>query len=217
MENQQKALFNMIHQQIKPYDVSDHEVIRVMSEIPRQNFVPEAFQSVAFADMAIPIKEGHEMLHPKIIARALQALNISTNDNVLEIGTGTGYTTALLSNLASHIYSVEIDKHLYTMAEQNLRDGYANVTLANQDGALGWEQHGPYSVIFVGGSYPVELPALLIEQLAMGGRCFAIIGKGPAMKACLFTKTSQGLTTTTLFETQTPALINAPESTNFIF
>lgn len=217
MENTQKALFNMIHQQIKPYDVTDSEVIRVMSEVPRQKFIPESHHGVAFADMAIPLKPGHEMMQPKVIARALQALKITEQDNVLEIGTGTGYTTALLSNLANHVYSVEIDKHLYSLAEQNLSEGYANVTLSNQDGVYGWEQHAPYSVIMISGSYPTQLPALIVEQLTMYGRCFAIIGQEPAMKAMLYTKTPQGLTQKRLFETQTPALINAPALPTFNF
>lgn len=217
MENIQKARLNMIHQQIRPYDVTNDEVIRIMSEISRENFVPKEYESVAYADMAIPLKDGHEMLQPKIIARALQALEISKNDNVLEIGTGLGYTTALLSHLANHVYSVEIDNRFFALAQKNLKDGFANITLANQDGALGWEQHAPYSVIMVSGSYPVELPSLLVDQLAMHGRCFAIIGIGPAMKASVFTKTGKGLTQKSLFETQAPTLMNAPESPKFIF
>ncbi len=213
----QQARFNMIHQQIKPYDVSCHRILELMSETPRQDFVPKTFESMAYADISVPLGEGHMMLQPKIVARALQALNIQPDETVLEIGTGTGYVTYLLSQIAKHVYSVDINQHMFELAQSNLQNKATNITLKHLDGIGGWEQHAPYSTMFIAGSFPVELPAALVAQMAIHGRCFAIIGKGPAMKACLFTKTSAGLSTEVMFETEAPALLNALAPPNFIF
>lgn len=217
MDNLQKARFNMIHQQIKPYSVTDNAILDLMSKIPREDFMPKGFEAVAYSDTPIPLGDEHFMLPPKTIARALQALKIQPHETVLEIGTGTGYTTMIMANLAEHLYSAEIDQALFEQATKNLSQGCPNVTLVQRDCALGWEQHAPYDVIFVSGSYPIELPPLLVEQLNNGGRCFAVVGTKPAMQATIFTKIGQTLEKEILFETNVPPLVNAPKYPEFTF
>lgn len=217
MDNLQKARTNMIIQQIRPWDVTEERILELMQALPREKFVPEGYMEVAYTDTDIPLEGHHRMMQPKVVARALQALNIQPTETVLEIGTGTGYTTVLLAQLSKQVYSVEIVQKLHDKAKQLVNNYVKNVTLEQGDAALGWEQHAPYDVVFVTGSFPIDVPTALLEQLNEGGRCFAITGVGFAMKATLFTKTKQGISKEILFETSVPALTNAPEPPRFSF
>ncbi|HET9843285.1 MAG TPA: protein-L-isoaspartate O-methyltransferase [Gammaproteobacteria bacterium] len=217
MDNLQKARLNMIHSQVRPWDVRDEKVLNMMNTIPREQFVPKEFEDVAYSDCAIPLNETHKMLAPKVVARALQALAIQPTETALEIGTGTGYVTALLSHLANHVYSIEIDPMLLNIAKRNLSQGYKNVTLELGNAVFGWQSHAPYAVIFVSGSYPLGLPTALETQILPGGRCFAIIGQEPNMQAVLYTRTSKRLKPEVLFETSSAALLHAPHPQEFTF
>lgn len=217
MDNLQKARTNMIIQQIRPWDVTEDRILDLMQNLPREQFVPKGYEAVAYSDTAIPLNHQHFMLQPKIVARALQALNIQPNESVLEIGTGTGYSTVLLAQLSAHVYSVDIEPELHEKAKKLVGNYVKNATLELGDAANGWEHHAPYDVIFISGSYPLEVPPTVIEQLAQEGRCFAVVGQEPAMRAMLITRNQTGLKKEALFETRVPALMNAPKPPGFIF
>ncbi len=184
----------------------------------RDDFVPAAYRSLAFSDLEIPIGQGEHMWAPKIEARALQELAIKPTDQVLEIGTGTGYFAALLAHRARHVYSVEINPELKASAEANLRRaGVANVTVELGDGANGWSKHSPCDVIVLSGSTPV-LPPQFLQQMKAGARLFAIVGTQPVMTARLVTCTGDGVfDSVDLFETSIAPLVNAPSGETFNF
>jgi protein-L-isoaspartate(D-aspartate) O-methyltransferase len=214
------ARFNMIHQQVRPWDVTDDRVIGVMSDIPREHFVPDAYRGLAYADIEIPIGDGQRMMAPVVVGRMLQALSVAAEDRVLEIGTGTGYVTACLARLGSRIVSLEIDPELARQARENLETlGYRGLDLRAADGLAIPYEGGPFEAVAVTGSLPDDeaLPGLQ-GQLAPGGRLFVVIGEGSAMEAVLVTRTSAaGFTRKTLFETSVTALANTPEPERFIF
>jgi protein-L-isoaspartate(D-aspartate) O-methyltransferase len=205
--NIEQARFNMIEQQIRPWDVLDPKVLDLLSVIRREDFVPAAYRNLAFADMEIPIGSGQVMLAPRVEARLLQELGIRKTDKVLEVGTGSGYMAALLAANASHVVTVESRPELAEFARQNLdRAGITNVTIESGDGSEGWAHRGPYDAIVVSGSLP-ELPAALLKQLRVGGRLAAIVGAAPVMEAQLVTCTAEATYhTVNLFETVVPAL-----------
>jgi protein-L-isoaspartate(D-aspartate) O-methyltransferase len=180
--------------------------------------VPAAYRSLAFFDMEIPLGQGESMWSPKLEARALQALQLKKTDKVLEIGTGSGYLTALLASLAGQVYSVEIHPDFIKDAETRLKaHGFDNITLETGDASLGWEKHAPYDVIVLTGSLPV-MPANLPAQLAPGGRLFTITGDDPVMEAQLVTCVSHGVfRTESLFETSVKPLVNAVQPERFVF
>jgi len=215
-----KARFNMIQQQIRPWDVIDDRVLEVMSEIQREHFVPDAYRGLAYADIEIPFGNGQSMLAPKVVGRLLQALAVKTKDRVLEIGTGSGYVTACLARLGGQVVSIEIDSTLAELAQGNLGAGKLHHLEVRQgDGLVAPIDGGPFDVIAVTGSMPdgAMLPGLQ-EQLAVGGRLFAIIGKDPAMQATLVTRTvANGFEHRGLFETSVLALANIPEPERFVF
>jgi len=215
--NLEQARFNMIEQQIRTWEVLDPVVLDLLHQVPREEFVPAAYRGLAFADLEIPLGHGQSMLSPKLEARMLQALGLRKTDTVLEIGTGSGYMTALLANLAQHVYSVEIIQELSQGAAQKLAaHGIANVTLEVGDGAHSWDA-GNYDVIVLTGSLPL-LPADFQARLKPGGRLLAVVGEAPAMEAMLVTCVSPGVYhRTTLFETSIPALANAPQPQRFHF
>lgn len=214
----EQARFNMVEQQIRPWEVLDQTVLDLLFKVRREEFVPAAYRSLAFFDMEIPLGQGESMWSPKLEARALQALQLKKTDKVLEVGTGSGYLTALLASLAGHVYSVEIHPDLIKDAETRLKaHGFDNITLETGDASLGWEKHAPYDVIIVTGSLPV-MPANLPAQLAPGGRLFAITGDDPVMEAQLFTCVSHGVfRTESLFETSVKPLVNAVQPERFVF
>ncbi|MDR4516964.1 MAG: protein-L-isoaspartate O-methyltransferase [Nitrosomonas sp.] len=210
--------YNMVVQQIRPWYVLDDKVLDLLYEIRREEFVPAAYRKAAFVDMEIPLGNGQVMLAPKMEARILQELHIKKTDKILEVGTGSGYMTALLAHLGSHVYSVEISPELKSTAEANLKaHNFANVTLEQGDAAHGWSKHEPYDVIVITASTPV-LPDSFQNSLNPGGRLFAIIGEDPVMDAELITCVAPGeFSAQKLFETSTPALINAAQASRFTF
>lgn len=220
--NTEKARFNMIQQQIRPWDVLDPGVLALLNVVKREEFVPAEHKDLAFADVQIPLKAdakpGQAMFQPRVEARLLQELAIKNTDKVLEIGTGSGYMAALLAAKAEYVYSVEIDPELVDFARRNLlKAGVANVSVDLGDGALGWSLYAPYDVIVVSGSMPF-LPEALLRQLKIGGRLVAIVGEEPTMEAQLVKRTDENdFSTVNLFETVVAPLSNAPQREKFVF
>jgi protein-L-isoaspartate(D-aspartate) O-methyltransferase len=216
--NIEQARFNMIEQQIRPWEVLDPAVLDLLFVVKREDFVPPAYRNLAFADMEIPIGSGQVMLAPRVEARLLQELGIRKTDKVLEIGTGSGYMAALLAARAEHVVSVEARPEIADFARQNLeRAGVANVSLEVGNGANGWAARGPYDVIVVSGALPA-LPDALLKQLRLGGRLAAIVGSAPVMEAQLVTCSAEGVyNTVNLFETVVPALDGAEAKPGFSF
>src|SRR5918996_5125177 len=208
--NLEQARTNMVEQQIRTWEVLDQDVLDLLYLVPREDFVPEKHRALAFSDMEIPIGEGERMWQPKMEARVLQELAIRRTDRALEVGTGSGYLTALLSHRASHVFSVEIKPALAEFGRANLeRHGAEHVTLETGDAARGWPSHAPYDVIVLTGSTPL-LPGTLAEQLAPNGRLFAVVGEPPVMTARLLVATGPGAWhATDLFETSITPLVNA--------
>ena len=175
----------MVEQQIRTWEVLDQDVIDLLYTVPREEFVPEKHRALAFSDLEIPIGEGERMWQPKLEARVLQELGVRKSDRILEVGTGSGYLTALLAHRAAQVCSVEIKPALAAFGRKNLeRHGVDNVMLEEGDAARGWPRGAPYDVIVLTGSTPV-LPRAFLEQLAVGGRLFAVVGEAPAMTAQL--------------------------------
>jgi len=220
--NIEKARFNMIQQQIRPWDVLDSDVLALLSVVKREDYVPAEHKDLAFADVEIPLKAhaqpGQTMLAPRVEARLLQELALKNTDKVLEIGTGSGYMAALLAAKAEFVYSVEIDPELVDLARTNLQKaGVANVSVDLGDGALGWDLYAPYDAIVVSASIPM-LPEALLRQLKIGGRLVAIVGEEPAMEAQLVKRTDENaFSTVNLFETVVVPLVNAQQSGKFVF
>ena len=216
--NLDQARWNMIEHQIRPWEVLDQEVLDLLYTVRREDFVPAAYRMLAFSDLEIPIGQGEYMWPPKLEARALQALAVKPTDSVLEIGTGSGYFTALLARRARHVYSVEIKPELKAGAEANLRRaGVDNVTVELGDGARGWSKHAPYDIIVLTGSTPV-LPQQFPQQMRAGARLFAIVGTPPVMAARLITCSSEGThSSMDVLETRIAPLVNALEGERFSF
>ena len=214
----EQARFNMIEQQIRPWDVLDETVLSLLKRLKREDFVPEIYRNMAFMDIEIPLGHGESMLSPKVEARLLQELKLKPSDKVLEIGTGSGYMTALLASLAKQVYSVDIVPAFVAAAELKLTAlGLSNVTLEVGDAARGWAKHAPYDAILVSGSEPI-LAQELIAQLNPGGRLIAFVGEAPAMAARRITVIESGVQTAQdLFETNVRALVNAPQKPQFVF
>jgi len=211
------ARHNMIEQQIRPWDVLDNTVLNLIADVPREEFVPAGFHNLAFADINIPLAHGEAMMSPKLEARILQALDIKPTETALEIGTGSGYLTALLAKLARHVYSVDIHEDFVNYTRSKLNDDdVVNVTIEQGDAAAGWPQHGPYDVIAVTGSLPL-LPDSLRESLKVGGRLFVIEGDSPVMEAKLITRLSDNeFQSENLFETDLAPLRNAQQPDRFV-
>lgn len=216
--NLEQNRFNMVEQQIRTWNVLDSTVLNLLYKVRREEYVPAAYRSLAFADLEIPLEHGAVMLTPKLEARILQELHIKKTDKILEVGSGSGYMTALLAELGSHVYSVEIVPALCTMAKINLQvHGVTNVTLEQGDAAQGWPQHGPYDVIVLTASTPI-LSESFQKNLNLGGRLFAIVGEEPLMEATLVTCVAPGVyETKMLFETCTAPLRNALQPQRFTF
>lgn len=205
--NIEQARFNMIEQQIRPWEVLDPQVLDLLFVVKREDFVPAAYRNLAFADMEIPIGSGQVMLAPRVEARLLQELGVKKTDKVLEIGTGSGYMAALLAARADHVVTVECRSELAEFARENLsKAGISNVTIENGCGAQGWSARGPFDAIVVSASMPV-VPEALLKQLRVGGRLAVVVGEAPVMEAQLITCTGDGVyQTVNLFETVVPAL-----------
>jgi len=217
--NLEQARFNMVEQQIRTWEVLDQDVLDLLYLVPREEFVPAQHRSLAFSDIHIPLGEGERMWEPKMEARVLQELTVrKSTDRVLEVGTGSGYLTALLAHRAAHVYSVEVKPALAEFGRRNLeRHGAENITLEVGDAARGWSSHAPYEVIVLTGSSPL-LPRAFLEQLVVGGRLFAVTGEAPAMSARLVVCTAPGAYhSTDLFETVLAPLVNAEQPPRFRF
>lgn len=214
----EQARFNMVEQQIRPWDVLDQDVLDLLFAVKRENFVPPAYRNLAFADIDVPLGNGQTMLAPKVEARMLQAVAPRRADKVLQVGAGSGYLAALLGARADEVHAIEIDPALVAMARANLERAHeTNVSVEQGDAVRGWAAHAPYDVIVLTGSVPV-LPRELLSQLKVGGRLCAIVGDSPAMTAQLVTCTAEGVyQTANLFETDVPPLANAPHKDAFVF
>ena len=223
--NLEQARFNMIEQQIRPWEVLDTQVLSLLAMVKRENFVPKIHRELAFADLEIPLPpHSHPsqcMLSPKVEARLLQDLAVQKHEKVLEIGAGSGYMAALLAHRAAQVISLEIEPSLATMARDNLQQaGIHNAQVLIADGAkpLGDAQlGGPFDVIVVSGSL-AELPERLKALLAVGGRLAAIVGQEPVMSATLLTRVSeQAWRTEQRWETVAPRLQHFPQPSAFRF
>ena len=220
--NIETARFNMIEQQIRPWEVLDGQVLSLLSIVKRENFVPLAHKALAFADMEIPLQssgsKGQCMLAPKVEARLLQDADIKATDKVLEVGTGSGYMAALLAHQAASVLSFEIDPALAQMARTHLEnEGIANVEVRQADGSHGAPADGPFDVIVLSGSVP-DVPQHLLKQLKWGGRLLAIVGEEPVMRASVITRNGeQQWQTSEPWDTMAPRLQGFPEHNRFSF
>ncbi|MEO8186308.1 MAG: protein-L-isoaspartate O-methyltransferase [Burkholderiaceae bacterium] len=218
----EKARYNMVEQQVRTWDVLDPSVLDLLFIVKREEFVPPAYRSLAFADMEVPLRidpwdSGEFMWAPKMEARILQELAIKSHERVLEIGTGSGYMAALLAHKADDVVSIEIDARLKAFGESNLRRaGVHNVRVLLADGSRE-ALDASYDVIVVTGSLPIVTPALT-NQLKVGGRLAAVVGEEPAMVARIITRaTEDGYDVLNLFETYVRPLRNAPRPSGFRF
>ncbi|HEV2976912.1 MAG TPA: protein-L-isoaspartate O-methyltransferase [Casimicrobiaceae bacterium] len=213
----EQARFNMVEQQVRTWDVLDQEVLDLLFEVKREHFVPPAYRALAFADLEIPLGDGEHMWTPKMEARVVQELELKRDESTLEIGTGSGYLTALLARRSAEVTSVEINPRLLLQASAHLASaGIRNVRLDKGDGAHGWRDQ-TYDAIVLTGSTPM-LPESWFKQLRPGGRLFAVVGDAPAMAARLARWSAPGaIVQQDLFETVVAPLKNAPQPERFVF
>ena len=197
----EKARFNMVEQQIRPWDVLDFDVLDALEEIPRERFVSESLQGLAYADMELPLANGHKMLEPKIVARLAQGLKLTQTDTVLEIGTGSGYATALLAKLAGKVVSDDLDAEQQNRAKAVL-DGLAldNIDYVQNNGLTEPSAGAPFDAVYVGGAVD-RVPDVLKEQLKDGGRMAVIVGRRPVQRALLITRKGGQFEEKVLFDT----------------
>ncbi len=216
--NIENARFNMIEQQIRPWKVLDQQVLDLMATLPREKFVPDAYQGLAFADIAIPLGKDRFMLHPREEGRLLQAVKPSFSDKVLVLGANSGYITALLASMAGEVTAIDSDEDFVSLASENLASSnIKNVNIKLGDASMGLETEAPYDVIVITGSMQI-LPESIKQQLAIGGRLFCIIGIAPTMEALVITRTGESKwDEDDLFETNVPALANSPVVEQFQF
>jgi protein-L-isoaspartate(D-aspartate) O-methyltransferase len=217
MRDMELARFNMIEQQIRPCDVLEGRILDLLHQVRREHFVPLAQRKLAFVDMEIPLGYGTQMWFPKLEARVVQDLQIKRSDTVLEVGTGSGYLTALLAALARQVTTVEIVPELSALAQQNLQAyKYDNIHFAVGDAAQGWGEE-TYDVIVLTDSTPV-LPRAFQNKLNVGGRLFAIVGDAPVMQVKLITRLSADVfSTVNIMETSSASLQNAEQPERFVF
>ena len=217
--NFEQARFNMIEQQLRPARVLDPDVLDMLFVVKREEFVPAAHRRLAFADTELPLGGGERarMFAPKVEALALQALAMKKHENVLEVGTGSGYMAALLGVHADHVWSIEIDPQLAAMARESLRRaGVTNVSVEVGNGLAGLPSHAPYDVIMVSGALG-KVPRALLDQLKPGGRLFAIEGAAPAMEAVLYVRVGADFRRLAVFETVVALLRDAAPAPAFVF
>jgi len=217
LENSQ-ALHNMLIKQIREQFMLDEHILEVIESTPRHTFVPENYKAMAYAEMHIPIAEKQVMMTPNEEARVLNALSINENNSILEIGTGTGYVSALLAKLGRQVLSIDIFEQFTKQAAiKSTAVGINNIEFITADAHLGYGEDNSYDVICISASMPL-LPNALLKQLKPGGRLFALIGTAPAISATLITKVNQqDLKQEILFETNLPEMINAVKPEPFIF
>lgn len=224
--NVEQARFNMIEQQIRPWDVLDSHVLDLLAAVRREDFVPAAHRQLAFADLQIPLKPGPQavalgqvMLEPRVEARMLQDLRVGKHEKVLEVGTGSGFMAALLGHRAQRVLTLEIDPALAETAHANLqRAGVLNVEVRLADGSSSdLSADGPFDAIVLSGSV-AQVPEHLLAQLKVGGRLMAIVGEEPMMRASLVQRTGESSWTESQpWDIVAPRLIGFPTSPRFHF
>jgi protein-L-isoaspartate(D-aspartate) O-methyltransferase len=217
----EQARFNMVEQQIRPWEIFDPKVLSLLEQMPREAFVPETYRHLAYADIEIPIGQGQRMMYPRMEAKILQSLTLEPGDRVLEVGTGSGFLTACLAQLAARVVSIDIHEEFVEAARQRLRQqGIRNVLLHSGD-ALGYplEADGPYDAIALTGSLPAASQLEPFRRLLKpGGRLFAVIGTPPIMRALLITRTGEsGFREEVILETDLAPLENAQQPPAFVF
>ena len=218
LQNVEQARYHMIEQQIRPWNVFNPAVLDLLASVKREDYVPLAQKSLAFVDMAIALPGGQSMLPPRVQARLLQDAAVQATDKVLEIGTGSGYMTALLAHQAQRVISLEINPEIAAMARDNLqRAGIHNVEVRQADGSKGTPAEAPFDVIVLGGSV-AEVPQSLLNLLKVGGRLVAIVGEEPIMHAQVITRTSEtNFTSVDKWDDNAPRLLNFPQPSAFKF
>ena len=219
--NIEQARFNMIEQQIRPWDVLDAHVLQLLAVIKREDFVPLAHKALAFVDMEIPLGSialGQSMLSPKVEARMLQDLQIHKHETVLEIGTGSGFTAALLAHRAQFVTTLEIDATFAKTASQTLENNDVyNAKVVHADGSKDLSSFGTFNVIILSGSV-AQIPSTILNMLKIGGRCMAIVGDEPVMRATLVLRVSDtAFETKQSWDTVAPRLLGFPETPRFQF
>ncbi|HEX4918527.1 MAG TPA: protein-L-isoaspartate O-methyltransferase [Limnobacter sp.] len=219
----EKARFNMIEQQIRPWNVLNQQVLDLLNVVKREHFVPAELQKLAFTDCDLPIRingqdTGETMLSPKMEARMLQDLELTAQDKVLEIGTGTGYMACLMAQQAAHVTTMEINPAIAELARANLKkEGATRIKVVEGCGFELAPTLGQFDAIVLSGASPV-MPSNLLEALKPGGRLVAIIGSAPVMQVVLARKSGDGQAISTpLFETLAKTLQNAPKASAFVF
>ncbi len=216
--NFEQARFNMVEQQIRPWEVLDHRVLSLLETLHREEFVPVRYRKLAFADISIPLDFEQVMMRPKIEARMLQAIDIREDETVLEIGTGSGFITACLARLAKRVVTVEVFEELHEEAAIKLKDkDIANAELFVGDVMKGWQPEQAHDVVVVTGSVP-EVAEQFLGWVNPGGRMFVVTGESPAMEARLMTRLDvTEWDVESLFETDLPRLVNAEGEPEFQF
>ena len=216
----EQARENMILNQLRPWGVLDQRLLDILRSIPRENFMPEAYRNLAFVDMPIPVSDTQVLFPPKMEARLIQALDVQPTDRILELGTGTGYTAAVLAALGKKVISVGIDADIAESARKNVARSNIDdldVTFEVGDVAGGWPNHRPYDVIFVTGSLPIYNDTFE-KELCVGGRLLVVVGASPAMEAMLITRIAENeWTRESLMETVVPPLADVQEPDKFVF
>lgn len=210
--------YNMVEQQVRPWDVLDDKVLNTLETIPRDQYVPAQYLNLAYADTAIPLNDSQNMMHPIIEGRLLQLLDIQPEDNILEIGTGCGYLTACLANMACHVESVEIDEDLANRAAQILLEqGVFNINLSCANGLALADMNEKYNIIVLTGAIN-EIPQAFKNALTVNGRMFAVEGSAPAMTAHVITRTGDNeWSDEIVFETVLKPLVHGEKKPEFKF
>ena len=218
LSNIAQARFNMIEQQIRPWNVLDTDILALLAEVPREDFVPPAHSALAFDDLEIPLGHGECMLAPRVEARLLQDLQVQPNERVLEIGAGSGYMAALLARRGVSVLSLEIQPELAALARANLqRAGVHNAEVRVADGAKALRSEGPFDAIMLSGSV-ADVPQHLLDLLAVGGRLIGVVGDEPIMSATLVTRVGPSeLQSTKLWDANAPRLHGFAEHSHFHF
>jgi protein-L-isoaspartate(D-aspartate) O-methyltransferase len=216
--NVEQARFNMIEQQIRPWEVLDQNVLSLLAVLRREDFVPPQHRALAFIDTEVPLPEGQCMLAPRVEARLLQELRLQPHESALEIGAGSGWMAALMAHQAQRVATMEIRPALAAMARANLaRAAIGNAAVVEGDGVKGLPAQAPFDAIVLSGSV-AQVPPALLAQLEAGGRLVAIEGQVPVMRAVLVTRIAeQQYKRVELFDTVAPRLQGFGEPTRFSF
>lgn len=215
--NLEKARFNMIEQQVRPWDVLDARVLAVLGQVPREHYVGDAHRQIAFADLELPLAHGEHMMKPVIEGRVLQAADVQPGDSVLEIGTGSGFLTACLARLGKDVTSVEQHADLAATARDRLqRDGITNAQIEVAEAVHAYTPQREFDVVVLTGAVHA-LPERFLGWLKPGGRLFAVVGESPVQQAIVFTRDGSTVRQSSLFETDLAYLTNAAPPQRFSF